>query len=373
MLRPRFVLAVALALSSGSATEAQIALLKTTTAPSGLVNLVSATFAPGSPTTLFFVEQNGRIQALAMLSSNKTAQPFMVLDNANFPGSNLSVVNETGLLGLAFHPNYQINGLFYTYYTAESGTEFRVDQFQAVGGVVQAGQRKNVVTASTPTISNLKHAGGWIGFAPNDGTSLYVAVGDGPYVLTADGGDPENNAQDTSKLLGKMLRIDVGTAGLDFQDPSSTYSIPLGNMTVNPNGNLTNPAPPSLTVRPEIFAYGLRNPWRASFDSQTGDLYIGDVGQRAREEINFIPASRENTATLDQTPGSLNGINLGWKLREGDIATPGVGSEELRNDNVDPIFDYVRTGTAGRFRSLGTPSPQDTCIAGRPFPTTAAT
>jgi hypothetical protein len=340
-------------IGGSEAAFGQIALQRTTTGASGLVNPVSAAHAPGTPSTLYFVQQGGRIQSLDMLSPTATAQPFLSLDNTSFPGSNLSVVNETGLLGLAFHPNYQGNGLFYAFYTAENGTEYRVDQFATVGGVVQTGQRKNVITVSTPTVTPLKHAGGWIGFSPTAGTNLYVAVGDGPYVLTADGGDPENNAQDTSTLLGKMLRIDVGSSGLDFNDPASTYSIPPGNMTVNPNGNLSAPAPPSLAVRPEIYAYGLRNPWRASFDRQTGDLYIGDVGQRAREEINFIPAGRENASQLDQTPGSLNGINFGWRLREGSIATPGVGSEELRNDNVEPIFDYVRSGTSGELPFFG--------------------
>jgi len=139
----------------------QIALQRTTTGPTGLVKPVSATFAPGTPSTLYFVQQEGQIRSLDMLSPTATPQPFLSLDNTSFPGSNLSVVNETGLLGLAFHPNYQANGLFYAYYTAESGAEFRVDQFRTVDGVVQTGQRKNVITVSTPTVTTLKHAGGW--------------------------------------------------------------------------------------------------------------------------------------------------------------------------------------------------------------------
>jgi hypothetical protein len=223
----------------------------------------------------------------------------------------------------------------------------------AVNGVVQTGVRKNVITVPTGPATNFKHAGGWIGFDPTGGTTLHVAVGDGRYVTTAEGGDPENNAQDTSKLLGKLLRIDVGVNGLDFSDPASSYTIPSGNMVINPNSLLTSPPPPSSDVLPEIYAYGLRNPWRASFDRTTGDLYIGDVGQRTREEINFIPAGRINTAELDETPGSLNGINFGWRLREGAIATPGVDSDELRYDTVEPVFDYERTGVSGELPFFG--------------------
>lgn len=351
-IRARLVLTLGIAFLPWQVAFPQIGLQRVTTGSTGFVSPVSAAVAPGQPTTLYVVQQAGQIRTIDTLSPAATPQPFMTLDNATFPGSNLSVVNETGLLGLAFHPGYASNGLFYAYYTANNGLEFRVDQFSAPGGVVQSSVRRNVITIPTPTVTSLKHAGGWIGFNPMGGTTLHVTVGDGPYVLTNDGGDPENNAQDTSTLLGKLLRIDVG-AGLDFGNPASTYSIPAGNMTVNPNGNLTAPAPPSLVVRPEIFAYGLRNPWRASFDRSTGDLYIGDVGQRAREEINFIPAGRQNTASLDQTPGSLNGINFGWRVREGTIATPGVGSEELRNDNVEPILDYGRSGTSGQLPFFG--------------------
>lgn len=351
MIRTVALPTLLLACLTGQTARGQIAFQRITTGSDVFVNPVSAAVAPGTPTTLYVAEQGGRIRAIDTLSPTPAPRPFMSLDEAAFPGSNLSVVNETGLLGLAFHPAYATNGLFYAYYTANGGTEFRVDQFAAPAGVVTGGLRRNVITVASPTITTLKHAGGWIGFKPGE-TLLHIAVGDGPYVLTTDGGDPENNAQDTSTLLGKLLRIDVG-AGLDFGDAASTYGIPAGNMTVNPNGNLGSPAPPSLVVRPEIFAYGLRNPWRASFDRSTGDLYIGDVGQRAREEINFIASARQNTPVLDQSAGSHNGINFGWKLREGGIATPGVGSTELRNDDVAPIFDYARSGTSGQLPFFG--------------------
>ncbi|MFM9024517.1 MAG: PQQ-dependent sugar dehydrogenase, partial [Planctomycetaceae bacterium] len=127
---------------------------------------------------------------------------------------------------------------------------------------------------SIPHPTNTNHNGGWIGFAPGGGTVLSIATGDG-----GGSNDPANNAQNTNSLLGMMLRIDVGPDGLDFGGSGSAYSIPAGNMTVNPNGTLASPAPPSLVVRPEIYAYGLRNPWRNAYDRLTGDLYIADVGQ----------------------------------------------------------------------------------------------
>jgi len=235
----------------GRVAVGQIGLQRVTTGSTGFVSPVSTAVAPGLPTTLYVVQQAGQIRSIDTGSPTATPQPFMTLDNTAVPGSDLSVVNETGLLGLAFHPAYASNGLFYAYYTANNGTEFRVDQFSALGGVVQNGVRKNVITVLTPTVTNLKHAGGWIGFNPTGGTILHAAVGDGPYVLTSDGGDPENNAQNTSTLLGKLLRVDVGP-GLDFGNPASTYSISAVTMTVNPNGNLQSPAPPSLVVRPEI-------------------------------------------------------------------------------------------------------------------------
>jgi hypothetical protein len=300
----------------------QISLERVNDPASRFVKPVFATSAPGEPTTLYVVGREGVISRLDTTTVGATPEPFMTLNNTDFPGSDLNIISDTGFLGLAFHPNYESNGKFYTYYSATAGSaEFRVDQFLAVNGVVQTGVRKNVITVPTGPATNFKHAGGWIGFDPTGGTTLHVAVGDGRYVTTLEGGDPENNAQDTSKLLGKLLRIDVGVDGLDFNDPESSYTIPSGNMVVNPNSGLTSPAPPSSVVLPEIYAYGLRNPWRGSFDRATGDLYIGDVGQRTREEINFIPAGRINTAELDETPGSLNGINFGWRLREGSIAT----------------------------------------------------
>ncbi len=330
----------------GSSARGQLAVKRITTGATGFSGPVFGVSAPGDPNRLYVVEQGGQIRFIDTTSPTASPRPFFALTNANFPNTNLTTGGEQGLLGLAFHPEYQSNGLFYTYSTANSGNDLRVDQFRAVNGVVQTGLRRTVLSIPHPNDTN--HNGGWIGFSPTGGTALYVATGDG-----GGGNDPANNSQSTGSLLGKMLRIDVGAAGLPFDGQTGGYTIPAGNMTVNPNGNLTSPAPPTTTVRPEIYAYGLRNPWRNSFDRLTGDLYIGDVGQGAREEINVIPAGRQNTATLDRTAGSLNGINFGWRLREGTIATPTVGSSQLRYDNVQPVFDYVRNGTTGQLPFSG--------------------
>lgn len=328
------------------AAHGQLAVERITTAPTGFNYPLAAVSAPGQPSTLYVVQKGGAIRSIDVNSPTATPQPFLTLDDAIFPGSNLySAGGLSGLLGLAFHPRYETNGLFYAYYTANGNREFRLDQFKASNGVVQAGVRRNVLTipsSSTGSENNLhlRHAGGWVGFRPTTTSELTITVGDGPYVFVGTP-DPENNAQNTGNLLGKVLRIDVGADGLDFHDPAATYAIPAGNMTVNPNGNLSNPAPPSLAVRPEIYAYGLRNPWRGSFDRQTGDFYVGDVGQWTQEEINVIPAGRSNTAVLDQKPGSTNGINFGWRVREGTAANPeDGGSDQLRNDNVEPVFAY---------------------------------
>jgi len=329
-----------------SPATAQLAVERITTGPTGFSQPLAALTAPGQPSTLYVVQKGGAIRSIDLTSPTATPQPFLSLDNQAFPGSDLYAAGGlSGLLGLAFHPGYESNGIFYAFYTADGNRELRLDQFRASNGVVEAGVRRNVLTipsSSTGSEANitLRHAGGWIGFSPTTQSELTITVGDGPYVFVGTP-DPENNAQNTSNLLGTVLRIDVGSGGLDFADPASTYTIPAGNMTVNPNGNLASPAPPSLVVQPEIFAYGLRNPWRASFDRQTGDFYVADVGQNTQEEINVIPAGRVNSAALDQSPGSLNGINFGWRLREGDAATPhAVGSEQLRHDNVEPIFAY---------------------------------
>lgn len=274
---------------------------------SGFSNPIFATAAPGAPTTLYVVQQGGQIRTLDTVTGQVGSTAFLNLGSIS--GTNLVSGGEQGLLGLAFHPNFQSNGLFYVDYTTTGGTG-RVEEYRVVSGAVDPASRRTIIEIPHPT--NTNHNAGWIGFNPMNGTT-------GPnsgqlYIMTGDGGganDPPNNAQNTNVLLGKILRIDVNAPS-----GGNNYSIPTGNMT-------------GAGVRPELYSIGLRNPFRASFDRLNGNLYIGDVGQNNREEVNVI------------VTGSLGGQNFGWRLREGTIATPtgGVGGAPPAG-NVEPIFEY---------------------------------
>jgi glucose/arabinose dehydrogenase len=223
--------------------------------------------APNGNDRLFVVERDGRV----LIVEDDTLQPAPFLDiraRVNFTG-------ERGMLGLAFDPQYTSNGLFYVYYVDRFG-DMVVERFGSIPGSDVAGESAGIVIVIPHRGEN--HHGGTVAFGP-DGM-LYVAPGDGGCC-----GDPQNNGQNTNTLLGKMLRIDVRTP---------PYTIPAGNPFVGRPG-----------ARPEIWAYGLRNPWRFSFDDAPGGmLYIADVGQDAREEIDVVPTSSA-------------GLNYGWRLMEG--------------------------------------------------------
>jgi glucose/arabinose dehydrogenase len=180
--------------------------------------------------------------------------------------------NEMGLLGLAFHPDYETNGYFYVNYTGADGNT-RISRFQASGNSADKNSETYLLIIEQPYQN---HNGGALAFGP-DG-NLYAGLGDG-----GSAGDPQKNGQNTKSLLGKILRLDVANG-----DP---YAIPADN----PFGN-------------EVWAYGLRNPWRISFDRLTGDLWIGDVGQNQWEEVDYLPKSW----------GS--GANFGWSVMEGSHA-----------------------------------------------------
>ena len=253
-------------------------------------------------TRLFVLEKNsGNIK---ILNPNTLAvNPALFLSVQN-----ISTGGERGLLGLAFHPQYasRENDAFFVNVTNSNGdTEIR--KYRLSSNPDRASTASELVMRFTQPESN--HNGGWIGFGP-DGY-LYIASGDG-----GSGNDPDNNGQSRETLLGKILRIDVDADNFPADD-TRNYGIP----TDNPFFGEGDP------IREEIWAYGLRNPWRASFDRTTGDLLIADVGQGLREEINFQPAS------------SSGGENYGWRLREGLAQTPGVGGNKPAG-NVDPIYDY---------------------------------
>lgn len=275
---------------------------------------VFATHAPGRPDELFVLDKQGYVEVLNLQTGTFNSQPFLDVRSLVDDGA-----NEQGLLGLAFDPDYATNGHFYINYTRDPGPgrdRTRIDRYTAGNPsgatIVSVGTRQSVLEFEQD-FNN--HNGGWIGFSPNDGY-LYIASGDG-----GSGNDPNNRGQSLNTRLGKILRIDVD--GDDFPRSSiENYSVPADNPFVDDG---------TPGTRDEIWAYGLRNPWRSSFDRETGDLWIGDVGQGAREEI-------------DRIPDGDGGRNLGWRLREGDIQTPGVGGP-IPPKYLGPEYDYLSNGS----------------------------
>jgi len=291
---------------------------------SGLSSPIYVTHTPGDRSRLFIVERgtpasstnaSASIRILDLTTGSLLPTPFLTITGIDNRG-------EGGLLGMAFHPEYATNGKFYVYLTA--GDTDPATIFSSYIRQYTVSANPNIAhTTFTPILSwgqpQSNHNAGWIGFSPVDNL-LYITSGDGGGSNDSGTGHTEGtgNAQDiTDNMLGKMLRIDVN--GDDFPaDANRNYSIPTSNPFVGVTGD------------DEIWSYGLRNPFRASFDRITGDLWIGDVGQGAREEINFQPAN------------SGGGENYGWRLREGTIATPSGGVGGTCTDCVDPVYDYAR-------------------------------
>lgn len=244
---------------------------------------------------LWVMEQAGSIWIIDLKTGKKSAKPFLKIEDKVTREK-----NEQGMLGLAFAPDFEKSGRYYINYN-EKGGDTRIVRFVSE-------DRQTTDPDSGETILKYKqpfwnHNGGWLDFGP-DGM-LYIATGDG-----GSGNDPKGNAQNLSSHLGKLLRLDVsGKKG---------YKIPKDNAFTGKKGAL-----------PEIHAYGLRNPWRCSFDRATGDFWIGDVGQNAWEEINFVEK------------GEVGGMNFGWRLREADVETPKkkVGGKRPK-DNVEPVYVY---------------------------------
>ena len=256
----------------------------------GLESPVDLANAADGSGRLFILEQSGAIKILDQESLLTT--PF--LDIRGRVGSESS---EQGLLGLAFHPQYTQNGYFFINYTNRGGDTV-IARYQVSGtdkNIAKPESEKIILTISQPFAN---HNGGMLAFGP-DGY-LYVGTGDG-----GSGGDPQGNGQSLDTLLGKIMRLDI--------DQEDSYTIPADN-------------PFTDSSSPEIWAYGLRNPWRFTFDSLTGDMYIGDVGQNQWEEIDLLPA------------GSPGGSNFGWNYFEGTHqfnGTPPNGSAL-----VPPIVEY---------------------------------
>jgi glucose/arabinose dehydrogenase len=268
---------------------------------------------------LFVVEKTGYIR---VVQSDGTVLPTAFLDIH----TRVSSGNEQGLLGLAFHPSYASNGFFYIDYTDLNG-DTQVVRFSVSGDPNVADPDSDVpVLAVAQPFAN--HNSGDLHFGP-DGY-LYISLGDG-----GAGCDPGDEAQDGTSLLGKLLRIDV--------DGGAPYAIPASNPYVGPDG-----------IADEIWALGLRNPWRFSFDRLTGDLWIGDVGQNAREEVDLQPAA------------SSGGQNYGWDCREGFASAADASSCSTTAACMplslftEPVHDYTHAdgcSITGGYRYRGSAAP----------------
>jgi glucose/arabinose dehydrogenase len=289
----------------------------------GLDRPVYVTQAPGDDLLLYVVEQRigssnqGRISTFDPTTG--TRQTLTVIDNISGPQS----FDDGGLHTMAFHPHFETNGLFYVSWV-DNQNQNRVDEFRVENGVTTMAAEPIL---SYPALGNRagRHSVDWLGFAPG----ATAAEANYLYITTGDGGFPEgspayqNVTQDLSTPYGKVLRVEVGT-GVDAYptDPSRNFGIPADNPFV---------AVPQAAG--EVFHSGLRNPWRASFDRATGDMYIGDVGWLTREEVDFVAAGQA-------------GLDFGWPAREGSISTPGGSSPAIGGPlgrSTNPIFEYPRT------------------------------
>jgi glucose/arabinose dehydrogenase len=258
----------------------------------GLASPVYLT-APSGDSRLFVVELPGRIRVIK--AGALLPQPFLDITAKVASGG------ERGFLSVAFHPGYATNGYFYVNYTDLAG-DTRIERYRvgtANPDVADAASAQLVLGVAQPYAN---HNGGLVLFGP-DGM-LYVGMGDG-----GSGGDPHNNGQSKATLLGKLLRLDVDNAG------TAPYAVPPSNPFVGEAGS-----------RGEIWALGLRNPWRFAFDRAAGTLYVADVGQNSREEINVVAATRA-------------GVNYGWKVMEGSAC---FGAATCNSQGLErPVAEYT--------------------------------
>ena len=300
-----FILAITLSLFCGSSLSTRVSSqddvgpLQVELEPflSGLASPVFITGAGDGSNRLFVVEQVGRIKVFQPGST--TATEFLDLRSLVLSGG------ERGLLGLAFHPNFESNRRFFVNYTRRPDGATVIAEYRASESNANiADTQETLLLQIAQPFSN--HNGGMLAFGP-DGF-LYIGMGDG-----GSANDPGNRAQDLNDLLGKILRIDI-----DHQNGGIPYSSPAGN-----------PFFGGVAGRDEIYAVGVRNPWRFSFDRLTGELYVGDVGQNAWEEIDII--------TL--------GGNYGWRVTEGNHCNPTIGGGQCSMSGlIPPIAEYVHSG-----------------------------
>ena len=300
------VLIAALAAATGSgAAKTDPSVTGLELVVSGLSSPVHVTAPPGDNTRLFIVQQGSGTSALIRLWDGDLST-FLTVTNIRTGG-------EEGLLSMAFHPQYATNRRFYVYYTNSAGNievaEYLRDE--ANPDIADPNTRRTVIVVPHPSQSN--HNGGQLQFGP-DGY-LYMATGDG-----GGGGDPFRAAQNLEDLRGKIIRIDP----VPLPAATSSYGIPADNPYVGIPG------------RDEIWARGLRNPWRFSFDRLTGDLTIGDVGQGSWEEIDFVLG-----------PNAGRGVNFGWSCYEGRMQYSNFNEPMCQNPPIvhtPPVFVYSLSG-----------------------------
>lgn len=289
---------------------------------SGFNDPVDLANAGDGTNRLFIVERGGTIRVIDA-NGNTLANPFLTI-------SPISAGGERGLLGLAFHPDYINNGFFFVNYTISiNGQLFtRIARYSVSSGNPDiANASSGVVLLEIAQPFNNHNAGG-INFGPDD--YLYIPTGDG-----GSAGDPNCEAQDPLSLLGKILRIDVDQ---NVNTPPY-FGVPA-----------SNPYATNSTFDDKIWAIGVRNPWRCSFDRVTGDYWIADVGQNQREEINV------------QLTNSVGGENYGWKVMEGDFCfdsnpidpdCPSATASCFDPSYTDPLFDYTHNSSSGGFSVTG--------------------
>jgi glucose/arabinose dehydrogenase len=256
-----------------------------------------ATATESHPRYLYILEKKGIIKILDLKVGKFLPKPFLdITEKIHIR------MNEQGLLGMAFCPNFSKGGRFYLNYTDRSG-DTQIARYLCNPELPTVADPASEEILLSIKQDSRNHNGGWIGFGPDQ--LLYIAMGDG-----GSANDPKNRGQDMKSLLGKVLRIDVSRP--------RGYAIPS-----------TNPYATRKDIRPEIFSHGVRNPWRCCWDPLTRAFYLADVGQNKIEEINYLPSGKDN------------GADYGWRLREGHIATPkrNIGGPS-KPGHVEPIYTY---------------------------------
>jgi glucose/arabinose dehydrogenase len=277
---------------------------------------IYVTQAPGDDSRLFVMQKAGAIRVVS--NGEVQEEPFLNVGNL------LANAGEMGLLGLAFHPDYATNGLFYLHWSSNGSQglpasgDTVVAEFKANDDRSAADPASRRVVLTAPGLEG-NHNGGQLAFAPDK--MLYFGLGDGGG-QNDQHGNP-GNGQALNTLLGKVVRIDPLGRGVN-----NAYS--------NPPGNLAEVT--GQQASPEIWASGLRNPWRFSFDACNGDLYLGDVGQNTLEEIDFLPADANRTVAA--------GANFGWRLMEGPNCRPGDANCSAQTPSqmglTQPVDSYAR-------------------------------